>query len=535
MSSPVVTVERTASLPGADAVMRDERIRHLPVVDDQRRLVGLVTHRDVLSASVGGQTPLTETERGELQLSVPVDRMMRRQVWTVRPGQSALDAARLLYDLQFGCAPVVDDERVVVGIVTEADFLGMAIELLDGDGDTPVSKLMTREVVTLAPDDELSLADLLMRLERIRHLPVVDADGALVGLLTHRDLLAAQRSSLTGAPRFATTATAADYMATDVTTVPPEASVGQAARTLVDHKWGCLPVVSDGRLAGIVTEADVLAAVVERLARVEAGPGRDAPVNYYMTEPVLAVAIDEQLTGAQDIMARHRVGGLAVVDEAGVLRGALSRTDLLRVREEGEVSGRARELLSLPTAAVDSVMTRGVHTTRADRGVASAAGVMLRKGVHRLFVVDDRQRPVGVVTTTDIMLAVRDFRLDAPIRLYASTPIFTATVTDSLRRVTQLLELADLSGVIIRDGVWPVGYFSREDALAAAHEPDDRAVEQVMSCHITCVPDTMPLYRVAAQAAALRVRRVLAMREGQIAGVVTGMDFARALAAARGA
>ncbi len=129
----LVVLHRSESLPSAAELMKLARIRHLPVVDDRKRLVGLVTHRDVLAAQVGGAAQLDDDARGELQLGVPVARIMRRQVWTVRPEQPALDAARLLHDLEFGCVPVVDGERTLVGIVTEADFLELASRSLDGD------------------------------------------------------------------------------------------------------------------------------------------------------------------------------------------------------------------------------------------------------------------------------------------------------------------------------------------------------------------------------------------------------------------
>jgi CBS domain-containing protein len=120
-----------------------------------------------------------------------------------------------------------------------------------------VGELMTRSLVTLTETQNLSLADELLRLHRIRHLPVV-RNGKLVGLLTHRDLLraAAQRG---GADPARQPLWASDVMVRDVKTVRPDTSSREAVKLMLDNKYGCLPVVrADGELVGILTEADIV-------------------------------------------------------------------------------------------------------------------------------------------------------------------------------------------------------------------------------------------------------------------------------------
>lgn len=132
MSRELITLEREQSLPLAKELMRLKRVRHLPVVDHEGRLVGLVTHRDLLEAQVSALASLSDSDREELQLAVPVSRIMREQVWTVTPDTYALEAARIMRDHRYGCLPVVDDERLV-GILTEADFLDLTLAVLDRD------------------------------------------------------------------------------------------------------------------------------------------------------------------------------------------------------------------------------------------------------------------------------------------------------------------------------------------------------------------------------------------------------------------
>jgi CBS domain-containing protein len=131
-----------------------------------------------------------------------------------------------------------------------------------------VRDIMQREVVTLELNDNLDLADDIMRLGRIRHLPVVSG-GDVVGMVSQRDLYRAAVSSLLQLGRPAEHEWLARIpvravMTTRVFTVPPSASVRTAATILADKQIGCLPVVDDGTLVGLVSETDCL----RHLARV---------------------------------------------------------------------------------------------------------------------------------------------------------------------------------------------------------------------------------------------------------------------------
>lgn len=131
MTTPVVTFFREQTLPLAEDVMKLHKFRHLPVIDNEGRLVGLVTQRDLLRAQISFLTGLTEDERRARQDEVRISRLMTEDVWTVSPDALASHAGRMLLDHRFGCLPVVDDERVLRGIVTERDFLRLAIKTLE--------------------------------------------------------------------------------------------------------------------------------------------------------------------------------------------------------------------------------------------------------------------------------------------------------------------------------------------------------------------------------------------------------------------
>ena len=125
-----------------------------------------------------------------------------------------------------------------------------------------VWQLMSNNVVTLDAKGTLAVADDLMKLKRIRHLPVVDGDQ-LVGLVTQRDLFLAGVSSVLQFRRSAEKEwlghiKIAEVMTRELVTVAPETDVEEAVARMLDRKIGCLPVVSVGKLVGLVSETDLL-------------------------------------------------------------------------------------------------------------------------------------------------------------------------------------------------------------------------------------------------------------------------------------
>jgi CBS domain-containing membrane protein len=129
MSTDLVTLTEDETLAHAQRCMARGRIRHLPVTRNGR-LVGLLTHRDLLAASF---SIFAEVDRGEQRRifgTVPVVEAMHRDVVTVRPDLSVREAARILLKNKYGCLPVVTESGELVGILTEADFLHLTVRLL---------------------------------------------------------------------------------------------------------------------------------------------------------------------------------------------------------------------------------------------------------------------------------------------------------------------------------------------------------------------------------------------------------------------
>jgi len=125
---------------------------------------------------------------------------------------------------------------------------------------------MSPEVTSLRHNDVLVIADDVMRLGRIRHLPVLDDDQRLVGIVSQRDLF---RGALARALGYGTYAQqkllgqllVKEVMTTDPFTIGPDAPIAEAAALMIQHKIGCLVVVEAEKIVGLLTEGDFVAAV----------------------------------------------------------------------------------------------------------------------------------------------------------------------------------------------------------------------------------------------------------------------------------
>lgn len=131
-----------------------------------------------------------------------------------------------------------------------------------------VKEVMQHEVHTVGRNDRLGVADTLMKQDRIRHLPVIDEDGLVCAVVSQRDLFrgALLRSLGYGSSaedRLLNQIMVKEAMSADLYTTTPDTPIEEAARLMLDRKIGCLPVVKDEKLVGILTESDLVRVVAE--------------------------------------------------------------------------------------------------------------------------------------------------------------------------------------------------------------------------------------------------------------------------------
>lgn len=133
-----------------------------------------------------------------------------------------------------------------------------------------IDAIMSTNLITVSPAATLAEARSLMHDNRIHHLPVVEGD-TLVGLITLTNVLAATDSFLRddNSRIHANEIGIKDAMVTDVATVDINASLRHAALFLEKHKIGCLPVLDDEKLVGIITDTDFVAVAINLLEQLE--------------------------------------------------------------------------------------------------------------------------------------------------------------------------------------------------------------------------------------------------------------------------
>jgi len=523
MSNEVACVEPRQSLAAAAAVMSARKIRHLPVVQDGT-LVGLLSHRDFPAArsselELGGDGGMSE-----LELREPVARAMTRRVFTVAPDTPALEVAGTLAQRHIGCAPVVDRAGHVLGIVTETDFLDLVVRALHEYPPVAVNAYMTRDAVTTRADQSLAEAEAEMIRRRVRHMPVVDDDERLIGLVTHRDVLRWRSRVLEASDGFQPDLLVRDAMSRSVVCVAPATTAETAARMMLGHGFGCLPVVDGDRLVGIVTATDFL----DQLA---GGSGADQAsrlspvlrVRDYMSS-VQTVAPDDPLEVGAEPLSRDETSCLVVMEDDDIA-GLVTRTDLV---DEAGPSG-VTLLPSDPAEEVASRMTRGVVRVEAEAPLIDACRAMIEREVHQLVVVEDGA-PIGILSRWDVIAAARDLRLESPLGAFATQVAFTLGCEESLRTARAFLEAADVSSILIMDGRFPVGVFGKREAIQARDAAPESAVGGAMSRAVLVLPADTPLHHAAAQMLATGAHLITVLRDGPQGGVLTATDFTEVLA-----
>lgn len=129
MSHPVICVDSLTTVTDAHTLMKERKIRRLPVIDDGK-LVGMLTQGDVRGAMPSEVTTLNRTEQEYLIKQLKVERVMAREIVVASEEMSLADAARLLVQYKIGGLPVLTADKVV-GMVTESDIFGVVVAMFD--------------------------------------------------------------------------------------------------------------------------------------------------------------------------------------------------------------------------------------------------------------------------------------------------------------------------------------------------------------------------------------------------------------------
>jgi acetoin utilization protein AcuB len=139
-----------------------------------------------------------------------------------------------------------------------------------------VKDRMSKHPLTVSGDESIADTHRYMQEQNVRHLPVVDKTGQMIGLVTENDLLKAEPSSATSLSvweihSLLTRVRVKDVMVHEVIATTEDTPIEEAAHLMLEHKIGCLPVLRDGKLVGIITESDLFRTFMELFAARQKG------------------------------------------------------------------------------------------------------------------------------------------------------------------------------------------------------------------------------------------------------------------------
>lgn len=265
MTRRVTTINEHESVALAHQMMLWGGTRHLPVLRDEK-LVGVVSDRDLL--------PLIDTKPVH---AIAIRDVMSMHLETIAPDATVTEASARMAALRIDCLPVVKDHRLL-GILTSADILAergrLVLKASAGPAHVPSAReVMHRRLLTITADSSLKDAIAKMLTGEVRHLPVVDQENRVIGMLSDRDIRAFvgdPREALTKGQSLLSQTTVESAMRNAPILVQEETSLIEIADAFLDERIGAVPVIdNEDALVGIISYIDVLAYFVGR--KSEAG------------------------------------------------------------------------------------------------------------------------------------------------------------------------------------------------------------------------------------------------------------------------
>jgi len=269
-TSEVVTAPPTTTIMGAIKTMTQYGFSRLPITDaGTRRLMGFVTSVDIVDFLGGGlrHNLLKEKYNGNIFTAINADisDIMSTELTYTTDKSSLNEALSLMYEKNVGGLPIVDDDSRIKGIVTEEDFTAI---VAGPDTGIPVDAYMSSNVVTAPAQTTIEKMTRMIIQKGFRRTPVVQ-DGVLIGLVTASDIMKYMGSGkafqkvVTGDITEVMALPIKSLIKRDMVAIEPKADLGAAAKKMVDNGIGCLTVMDQGSLSGILTERDFVRALAE--------------------------------------------------------------------------------------------------------------------------------------------------------------------------------------------------------------------------------------------------------------------------------
>jgi CBS domain-containing protein len=213
---------------------------------------------------------------------------------------------------------------------------------------------------------------------------------------------------------------AAEIMTRSVTTVTPDTPARQVVELLLGKLFKAVPVIDQQRhVVGIITDSDLLrqAGMPARLAvgeRLEASDLRqfldqisqEKIARQIMTSPVVTAREDDDLAHVVQTLFEHQLKRMPVVDANDQLVGMVSRLDILRAVAGNGVGQEERTPVPYPGRTIGEVMSRSIPAIHANDDLADVIQAMLKADIKRVIVLDEQEKPIGIITDGDLVARV---------------------------------------------------------------------------------------------------------------------------------
>lgn len=280
-----------------------------------------------------------------------------------------------------------------------------------------VSNIMTTDLSTVTPTASIDRAISLMEQEEIHHLCVVDAQK-LVGIVSDRDILISTGWMLAiernGATKSGTNGRAvrkvSQIMSSRVDVLEETDDIREAANLMVTHRVSAVPILSKTRLAGIVTDADLVRCLGDIAVEGNAAwKFLNAAVRTLMTAPVITVVPSASLDEVIDVFKRFHIRHVPVAT-GKKLQGIISDRDVRRAlgwsaARDAQAEAQGRVTTSRIPEKAEEIMQTSVTTITASATLGEALQRMQSARIHSLPVVDDGAL-IGIITQTDFVNAL---------------------------------------------------------------------------------------------------------------------------------
>ena len=262
-------------------------------------------------------------------------------------------------------------------------------EMADGPQTLAARDVMQCGVVSIDRKESAQQAVMLLIERNISGLPVTH-EGRLDGMLSEKDLLRLlyEGQYLPGLVE--------DYMTCGAVSFDVETELAVIQKHLVEHSFRRVPILYQGRLAGMITRVDLVRAYKERFRPAtetsEAADQTELRAEDAMKYGLLTVEPETPIYDAMDMIARHRVTGLPVVDDGLNLLGIITEKDLLECVDRPEAIG----------ATVEPFMTRNVIAFGRKTSLDRVCQCLIENDFHRVPILEGR-RLIGIISRSDIL------------------------------------------------------------------------------------------------------------------------------------